>query len=45
MDRMSLVLLWFFIFIRAIIFVGIVYFIVVEFKKFKKRKEDNDKGS
>lgn len=43
MDVNSIVLLWFFIFLRAIIFFGIVYFIVVEYRKFRKRREDNEK--
>jgi hypothetical protein len=43
MDKISLAILWFFIFIRAIIFFGIVYFIVVEFKKYKKKREKDEK--
>lgn len=40
MDRVSIVLLWFFIFIRAVIFFGMVYFIVVEYRKYKRRQEE-----
>jgi hypothetical protein len=43
MNKISLAILWFFIFIRAIIFFGIVYFIVVEFKKYKKKREKDEK--
>jgi uncharacterized BrkB/YihY/UPF0761 family membrane protein len=43
MSTNYIVLLWFFIFIRAIIFFGIVYFIVVEYRKFRKRREDNER--
>ncbi|MCK4422382.1 hypothetical protein KAW48_11375 [candidate division WOR-3 bacterium] len=44
MNIPTIVLLWFFVFIRAIIFVGIVCYIVIEFRRFKKRREDNDEG-
>jgi heme/copper-type cytochrome/quinol oxidase subunit 2 len=41
MDKISLAILWFFVFIRAIIFFGIVYFVTIEFRKYKKRREEN----
>ena len=40
MSTNYIILLWFFIFIRAIIFFGIVYFIVVEYRKFRKRRDN-----
>ena len=41
MDKISLAILWFFVFIRALIFFGIVYFVVIEFKKYKRKREKN----
>jgi len=43
MDKLSFAILWFFIFVRAVILFGIVYFVVVEFRKYKKRREENGK--
>ncbi len=43
MDRVSLVILWFFIFVRAVIFFGLVYFIVIELRKYRRRHGNNEK--
>jgi hypothetical protein len=42
MDKVSLAILWFFIFIRAVIFFGMVYFVVTEFRKYRKKREEED---
>jgi hypothetical protein len=41
MDRISLAVLWFFIFVRVVIFFGIAYFVLSEFRKYKKKREEN----
>ncbi len=42
MDTSYIVLLWFFIFLRVVIFFGIVYFILIEYRKYRRRREENE---
>ncbi|MEO0294153.1 MAG: hypothetical protein ABIN61_08055 [candidate division WOR-3 bacterium] len=43
MDKLEVGVLWFFVFVRTVIFFLIIYFIIFELRKFIRKQKGNGK--